>query len=132
MAAIGRLCCKSLFALLIANFLSCRRGFRVSMWGTSSPGDQLTGDSVTRLTPHLSAIVACFDFWREICHPAFSDFCNTICTLLPRANAAACPQLAEPDVRPPRRESGFDRGRVKTRLHDCVGSDTRAGGRTCT
>ena len=31
------------------------------------------------LTPHLSAIVACFDFWREICHPAFSDFCNTIC-----------------------------------------------------
>src|SRR3954451_2036885 len=79
MAAIGRLCCKSLFALLIANFLSCRRGFRVSMWGTSSPGDQLTGDSVTRLTPHLSAIVACFDFWREICHPAFSDFCNTIC-----------------------------------------------------
>ena len=26
--------------------------------------------------------------------------------------------------------TGFDRGRVKTRLHDCVGSDTRAGGRT--
>jgi hypothetical protein len=24
--------------------------------------------------------VACFDFWREICHPAFSDFCNTIGT----------------------------------------------------
>jgi hypothetical protein len=21
---------------------------------------------------------ACFDFWREICHPAFSDVCNTI------------------------------------------------------
>ena len=19
------------------------------------------------------------EFWREICHPAFSDFCNTIC-----------------------------------------------------
>jgi hypothetical protein len=36
-------------------------------------------DLVTSLTPHLSAIVACFDFWREICHPAFSDFCNTIC-----------------------------------------------------
>jgi hypothetical protein len=35
--------------------------------------------SVTSLTPHLSAIVACFDFWREIYHPAFSDFCNTIC-----------------------------------------------------
>jgi hypothetical protein len=34
--------------------------------------------SVTSLTPHLSAIVACFDFWRKICHPAFSDFCNTI------------------------------------------------------
>jgi hypothetical protein len=53
--------------------------------------------SVTGLTPHLSAIVACFVFWREICHPAFSDFCNTIGTLLPRANAAASPQLAKAD-----------------------------------
>ena len=43
-AACGRLCCKSLFAPLIANFSSCRRGFRVNMWGTSSPGDKLTGD----------------------------------------------------------------------------------------
>src|SRR3954447_13341992 len=43
-AAMCRLCCKSLFAPLIANFSSCRRGFRVNMWGTSSPGDKLTGD----------------------------------------------------------------------------------------
>ena len=43
-SAFGRLCCKSLFAPLIANFSSCRRGFRVNMWGTSSPGDKLTGD----------------------------------------------------------------------------------------
>ena len=43
-SAPGRLCCKSLFAPLIANFSSCRRGFRVNMWGTSSPGDKLTGD----------------------------------------------------------------------------------------
>jgi hypothetical protein len=42
MSAAGRLCCKSLFAPLIANFSSCRRGFRVNMWGT--PGDKLTGD----------------------------------------------------------------------------------------
>ena len=35
---------------------------------------------------------------------------SRIGTLLPRANAAACPQLAEPDVRPPRRESGFEPG----------------------
>ena len=34
--------------------------------------------SITSLTPHLSASVACFVFWREICHPEFSDFCNTI------------------------------------------------------
>ena len=47
------------------------------MWGTSSPGDKLT-DFSNELTPHLSAIVACSDFWREICYPAFSDFCNTI------------------------------------------------------
>jgi hypothetical protein len=32
--------------------------------------------SVTSLTPHLSAIMACFVFWVEICHPAFSDFCS--------------------------------------------------------
>src|SRR6476646_1741906 len=44
MSPYGRLCCKSLFAPLIANFSSCRRGFRVNMWGTSSPGDKLTGD----------------------------------------------------------------------------------------
>ena len=39
-----RLCCKSLFAPFIANISSCRRGFRVNMWGASSPGDKLTGD----------------------------------------------------------------------------------------
>ena len=50
-------------------------------------------------------------------------------TLLPSADAAACPQLAERDMRALDERSGFDRGRVKTRLHDCVGSDTRAGGR---
>src|SRR6266545_3503328 len=44
MTATGRLCCKSLFAPLIANISSYRRGFRVNMWGTSSPGDKLTGD----------------------------------------------------------------------------------------
>jgi hypothetical protein len=43
-AAIGRLCCKSLFAPSTANFSGCRSGFRVNMWGTSPPGDKLTGD----------------------------------------------------------------------------------------
>src|SRR5207248_10221131 len=40
----GRLCCKSLFALVIKNSLGCRRDFRVKMWGTSSPADKLTGE----------------------------------------------------------------------------------------
>jgi hypothetical protein len=40
----GRFCCKSLFALVIKNFLGFRRDFRVKMWGTSSPDDKLTGD----------------------------------------------------------------------------------------
>ena len=40
----GRLCCKSLFALVIKNSPGCRRDFRVKMWGTSSPDDKLTGD----------------------------------------------------------------------------------------
>src|SRR6516164_8397620 len=43
-AAYGRFCCKSLFALLIKNSPGCRRDFRVTMWGTSSPDDKLTGD----------------------------------------------------------------------------------------
>ena len=37
-------CCKSLFALVIKNSPGCRRDFRVKMWGTSSPDDNLTGD----------------------------------------------------------------------------------------
>jgi hypothetical protein len=43
-SANGRFCCKSLFALLIKNSFGRRRDFRVNMWGTSSPGDKLTGD----------------------------------------------------------------------------------------
>ena len=49
---------------------------------------------------------------------------------VPQAKAVSCPQLAEGDIGTLADRSGFDRGRVKTRLHDCVGSDTRAGGRT--
>src|SRR6202048_2459573 len=43
-SAVGRLCCKSLFALAIKNSFGRRRDFRVKMWGTSSPEDKLTGD----------------------------------------------------------------------------------------
>jgi hypothetical protein len=39
-----RLCCKSLFALVIKNSPGFRRDIRVKMWGTSSPDDKLTGD----------------------------------------------------------------------------------------
>jgi hypothetical protein len=34
--------------------------------------------SVTSLRLYQSAIAARFIFWREIYHPAFQDFCNTI------------------------------------------------------
>src|SRR5262249_4279941 len=44
MSAHGRYCCKSPFALVIKNSPGCRRDFRVKMWGTSSPDDELTGD----------------------------------------------------------------------------------------
>src|ERR1700731_3379654 len=40
----GRFCCKSLFALVIKISFGCTRGFRVKMWGTSSPEDKLAGD----------------------------------------------------------------------------------------
>src|SRR3954463_11036560 len=54
---VGGLCCRSLFAPLIANFSSCRRGFRVNMSHRQVINSLAT--SVTSLTPHLSAIVAC-------------------------------------------------------------------------
>src|SRR5271170_863027 len=44
MSLIGRLCCKSRFALMIKNSAGYRRGFRVKMRGTSSPHVKLTGD----------------------------------------------------------------------------------------
>src|SRR5215831_6085398 len=42
--AVGRFCCKSLFALVIKISFGCRRDFHVKMWGTSSPEDKLAGD----------------------------------------------------------------------------------------
>ena len=49
-------------------------------WGSCLwPGDKLTGDFGSEPDAHLPAIVACFVVWREICHPAFSAFCNKIC-----------------------------------------------------
>ena len=44
MSALGRFCCKSLFALVIKNFPGFRRDFRVKMWGTSLPDDKLADD----------------------------------------------------------------------------------------
>ena len=44
MSAKCRYCCKSHFALVIKNSPGCGRDFRVKMWGTSSPDDELTGD----------------------------------------------------------------------------------------
>jgi hypothetical protein len=44
MSAIGRLCCKSRFALVIENSKGHRRGFRVKMWGTTSPRVKLACD----------------------------------------------------------------------------------------
>jgi hypothetical protein len=43
-AAIGRLCCKSRFALVHKNSKGRGRGFRVKMRGTSSPHVKFTGD----------------------------------------------------------------------------------------
>src|SRR5215467_14394346 len=43
-SAYGRFCCKSRSALVKKNSAGCRRGFRVKMWGTSSPYAKLTGD----------------------------------------------------------------------------------------
>jgi hypothetical protein len=44
LSAVCRLCCKSLFAVVIKNSPGFRRDLRVKMWGTSSATDKLTGD----------------------------------------------------------------------------------------
>ena len=44
LSALCRLCCKSLFASLVTKFPSCKRDFRINIWGITSPGDELTGD----------------------------------------------------------------------------------------
>src|ERR1035437_340375 len=44
LSAMCRLCCKSLFALLIKNSLGSRCDFGINMRGTSSHSDELTGD----------------------------------------------------------------------------------------
>ena len=44
MSAVGRFCCKSLFALVIKNIPGFRRDFRAKMRGTSSPNDKLADD----------------------------------------------------------------------------------------
>src|SRR6516165_7253408 len=80
MSAHGRLCCKSLFALVIKSSPSCRRDFRVKMWGTSSPDDKLTGDLGNMIETTRLAVVGWFVLWREIYHRAILDFCNTIGT----------------------------------------------------
>src|SRR4051812_45551166 len=41
---LGPIVFKSRFAPLTKDFRGSRRGFRVNMWGTSSPGGELTGD----------------------------------------------------------------------------------------
>jgi hypothetical protein len=44
MTALGRFCCKSLFALVIKISFGCTHDFRVKMWGTSLREDKLAGD----------------------------------------------------------------------------------------
>jgi hypothetical protein len=59
-AVKGRLCCKSRFALMIKNSEGYRRGFRVKMWGTSSPHVKLTGDFGNAI--EVIRIGGCFPF----------------------------------------------------------------------
>ena len=51
---------KSRFALMIKNSEGYRRGFRVKMWGTSSPHLKLTGDFGNAI--EVIRIGSCFPF----------------------------------------------------------------------
>ena len=77
-SASGRYCCKSLFALMIKNSAGCRHGFRVKMWGTSSPDDKRSGDLGNVIERHRSAVVGWIVLRRKIYHRAILNFCNSI------------------------------------------------------
>ena len=78
-----RYCCKSLFAHLITNFSGRRRGFRVACEGSHHAVMKSPATSVTSLTPHRLAILACLVFWRENCRPQFRTFATQSATTGP-------------------------------------------------
>jgi hypothetical protein len=49
------------------------------MWGTSFPGDKLTGDFGNEPDARSISDPCLFRLLAGICHPALLDFCNKIC-----------------------------------------------------
>jgi hypothetical protein len=53
---------------------------KLTMSGFESQPANKAGVAAGRGMSLRAAIGVRFIFWREICHPAFRDFCNTICS----------------------------------------------------
>src|SRR5580692_4666554 len=75
MSALGRFCCKTLFAPVIKNFPGRRRDFRVKMWGASSPDDKLTGDLPNEIeTTHIGGFRSDRVIARKLAPGSFGSF----------------------------------------------------------
>ena len=73
-----RCCRKSLFALLMTNSPSRRRGDLTNVWGRHQKAMSSPATSVTGLGTCRRTIVACFVFRREISRRAVWDFFDSI------------------------------------------------------
>ena len=74
MSHSGRYCRKSLFALLMINSPSRRRGDLINVWGRHQKAMSSPVTSVIGLAAYRRTIVACFVFRREISRKAVWDF----------------------------------------------------------
>src|ERR1700730_2235053 len=80
-------------------FLAVDAVFEEPCEGPTLPVINSQATSVMSLTLHLSAIAACLVFWRGLCHPAFSDFCNRICQEQTHAAQQTTWLIQLPDLR---------------------------------
>ena len=77
-SGFDRYCRKSLFALLMINSPSRRRGDLINVWGKASKSDELASDFGNGLAAYRRTIVACFVFRRNINRKAVWDFFDSM------------------------------------------------------
>src|SRR5262245_23095944 len=93
MSALGRFCCKRLFALEIKISFGCTGDVHVNMWGTSSSEEKLAGDpdnviEATSIGGRRSDLFTA----RKISAGQFRTFATISALLGPRERSDLCPQ----------------------------------------